>query len=92
MNRTTARGHRKARIDLGRAAYFGDGPWDVRATAALGIPMVGIGRRCRQLRDLGVRFAFRDYTDPDGILSALALLRTEGANKAVPAACDNARP
>lgn len=67
----------RAGADLGSVVYFGDAPWDVRVSATLGIPMIGIGRRCAQLRDLGLRFAFRDYTQPETIMRALAELRAE---------------
>jgi beta-phosphoglucomutase-like phosphatase (HAD superfamily) len=67
----------RAGFDLASVVYFGDAPWDARASAVLGIPMIGIGRRWEQLRDLGVRYTFRDYTNPDRIIDALAVLRTE---------------
>lgn len=71
----------RAGFDLGSVVYFGDAPWDVRVSTALGIPMIGIGRRFEQLRESGVRFAFRDYTNPDEILSALALLKAKMPSK-----------
>jgi beta-phosphoglucomutase-like phosphatase (HAD superfamily) len=60
-----------AGFDIGSVVYFGDAPWDVRACAALGIPMIGIGRRHGRLRELGIRHAFRDYSDPDAIIGAI---------------------
>jgi beta-phosphoglucomutase-like phosphatase (HAD superfamily) len=62
---------RRAGFDLSSAIYFADGPWDVRASAELGIPMIGIGRRWKRLHDLGVRYAFRDYSNPDEIIEAM---------------------
>ena len=59
---------------LSSAIYFGDGAWDVRVCTELGIPMIGIGRRHRQLRSLGIPDTFRDYSDPDIILDALYVL------------------
>ena len=67
----------RAGFDLTSAVYFGDASWDVAVSTALGIPMIGIGRRIDQLRELGVRFVFRDYTNPDAILKALAVLKAE---------------
>jgi beta-phosphoglucomutase-like phosphatase (HAD superfamily) len=64
----------RAGHDLASAVYFGDAPWDVRVCAKLGIPMIGIGRRHRQLRSLGIPHAFRDYSDPERILDALHVL------------------
>lgn len=61
----------RAGHELSSAVYFGDAPWDVRVSKELGIPMIGVGRRCEQLRQLGLRFAFRDYTDPEQIMNAL---------------------
>jgi len=67
----------RAGFELDSVVYFGDAPWDVRATSELGIPMIGIGRRCNQLRKLGVKFAFRDYSDPEGIMTAVHILGEE---------------
>ena len=39
----------RAGFDLSSVAYFGDAPWDVLVSTTLGIPMIGIGRRCEQL-------------------------------------------
>jgi phosphoglycolate phosphatase-like HAD superfamily hydrolase len=64
----------RAGFEIDSAVYFGDAPWDVRVTSELGIPMIGIGRRCEQLRQLGVRFAFRDYSDSESIMTALHVI------------------
>jgi beta-phosphoglucomutase-like phosphatase (HAD superfamily) len=71
----------RAGFDLSSVIYFGDAPWDVRASHVLGIPMIGIGRRWEHLRTLGIRHAFRDYTDADAIIRAMLELR----------ACDQSR-
>jgi phosphoglycolate phosphatase-like HAD superfamily hydrolase len=67
----------RAGFGLSSVVYFGDASWDVAVSRALGIPMIGIGRRIEQLRALHVRFTFRDYSDPDAILAALQILRSE---------------
>lgn len=67
----------RAGFDPARAVYFGDGVWDVRATRALGIPMIGIGRKIDRLRGLGVEHVFRDYRDGDAILDVLGRLRAK---------------
>jgi phosphoglycolate phosphatase-like HAD superfamily hydrolase len=72
---------RRAGCELSCAVYFGDGPWDVRACARLGIPMIGIGRRHEQLRSLGVRHTFRDYREPQGIFAALRDLGFDSLNR-----------
>ncbi|QDV05076.1 haloacid dehalogenase-like hydrolase [Planctomycetes bacterium Poly30] len=58
----------RAGATLERAVYFGDAPWDVEASRALGIPMIGIGRR---VQELGTRNSFRDFSQPDPILKVL---------------------
>lgn len=68
----------RAGVDLSSAVYFGDGPWDVRASASLGIPLIGIGRGCERLRELGVRHAFPDYADGDAIIRALKSYSRQG--------------
>jgi phosphoglycolate phosphatase-like HAD superfamily hydrolase len=68
---------RRAGFDLSSVVFFGDAPWDVRVTTALGIPMIGIGRRYEQLRALGLRYVFRDYTEPDKIIDALLALKAQ---------------
>lgn len=58
---------KRAGIDLSSAVYFGDAPWDVKACDFLDLPMIGIGRRIAQLRELGLQNTFRDFTQPDSI-------------------------
>ena len=65
----------RAGYDLSSVVYFGDAPWDVHVSRALGIPLIGIGRRAELLRSMGVPAVFRDYTDPDAILAVLHSLK-----------------
>jgi len=62
---------RRAGHGLSSSVYFGDAAWDVQACKILGLPMIGIGRRHRTLRSLGIAHTFRDYSEPDRILDAL---------------------
>lgn len=61
-------------MDLAAAVYIADGPWDVTASEALGVPMIGVGRRIERLRALGVRYVFRDYTDSAAMIAAMLRL------------------
>lgn len=61
----------RAGFDLASVVYFGDAPWDARLSDILGLPMIGIGRRYEQLRELGVQRVFRDYSDADRIIEAM---------------------
>lgn len=61
----------RAGFEIASVIYFGDGPWDARVSRILGVPMIGIGRRIRQLRALGVEHTFRDYSDADAIIRVL---------------------
>jgi phosphoglycolate phosphatase-like HAD superfamily hydrolase len=65
----------RAGFNLSSVVYFGDAPWDIRVSRALNIPMIGIGRRDEQLRTLGLRYVFRDYSEHDKIIDALRALR-----------------
>jgi phosphoglycolate phosphatase-like HAD superfamily hydrolase len=69
----------RAGYETSSVVYFGDAPWDVRVSAVLGIPMIGIGRRIDQLKALGVTNVFRDYTDAEAILPVLRALK--GSNR-----------
>jgi len=64
----------RAGFDLASVVYFGDAPWDARVSAILSVPMIGIGRRYEQLRELGVRHVFRDYSDADRIIEVMMAL------------------
>ena len=81
----------RAGFALGSVVYFGDAPWDVRVRTELGIQMIGIGRRHELLRKMGVRFAFRDYSEPEEILTALTFIRAGLPNNALQATREDAR-
>lgn len=57
-----------------RTVYVGDGVWDARACAALGLPMVGVAvdaaARAR-LESHGVAPVLQDLADPGAVLEAL---------------------
>ena len=56
-----------------RAVYVGDGPWDVKAARALGMPFVGVDRRdSGALSSAGAREVLADYRDIEAALAALA--------------------
>ena len=65
----------RAGFALSSIVHFGDGPWDVKATRAVGVPMIGLGRGYTKLHSLGVENVFRDYTDADSIISVLDTFR-----------------
>lgn len=73
----------RAGFDLTSVVFFGDDPWDHRVSTALGIPMIGIGRRCDALRDIGVRHTFRDYSEPDRIIEVLSAMKKNMPNREV---------
>jgi len=54
-----------------RVVALGDGPWDVRAAAELGIPFIGIGGRAPELRRLGASYVLPDYRDVEALRRAL---------------------
>jgi beta-phosphoglucomutase-like phosphatase (HAD superfamily) len=66
----------RAGFEISSVVYFGDAPWDVNVSAALGIPMIGIGRRINQLRSMGVQHVFRDYSDDSAIIGSLLAIRS----------------
>ena len=61
----------RAGFEISSVVYFGDAPWDVRVSKLLEIPMIGIGRRFKQLSDLGIVDVFRDYSEPEKIIEVL---------------------
>ncbi|HUG09715.1 MAG TPA: HAD family hydrolase [Opitutaceae bacterium] len=67
----------RAGFPLSSVVYFGDAPWDVRVSRTLGVAMIGIGRRIQRLRELGVEYVFRDYSDSDAIIRVLCDLKKE---------------
>ncbi len=58
---------KRSGYELSSAVYFGDAPWDVQACERLGIPMIGIGRRSEELRELGLNLVFRDFSNPEEV-------------------------
>ena len=56
----------------GRTVYVGDGPWDVRAARALGMPFIGVDAQSTGvLRHAGVRHVIGGYRDFAVFQSAL---------------------
>ena len=79
----------RAGIDFTSAVYFGDAPWDVKACASLGIPMIGIGRRIGLLEELGLLNTFRNFTCYEAVLETfLSINNAEqaGGRNALPRA------
>jgi len=64
----------RAGYNLDRVIYFGDGPWDLSACRALGIPFIGMGRKTGRLREGRAGYTFRDFLDPGAILAAMEKL------------------
>lgn len=62
----------RAGCDLTDAVYVGDGLWDLQATQALGIPLIGIGRKHTLLRERGARHTFPSFQDRAAFFKALA--------------------
>ena len=54
---------------LGRATYFGDGAWDLRASAELGYDFIAVGRAVAHSS------AYADLRDTEAILARLGLSR-----------------
>ena len=56
-----------------RVVYVGDAIWDVRSSAALGLPFVGIarGERADRLRREGAGEVLHDFADSDAFIAAL---------------------
>ena len=55
-----------------RVVYVGDAAWDVKASQALGLPFLGIGKRRRQLLAVGATHALPDFNDLSAYWPALA--------------------
>lgn len=68
----------RAGFELSSVVYFGDAPWDVKVCLENNIKMVGIGRRISQLRELGIKYTFRDYSDADEIIDVLLEFKETG--------------
>jgi hypothetical protein len=58
---------------FGRATYFGDGPWDQRATAAIGYDFVAIGHAVSH------SVTYADLRDTDAIVARLTISANEEA-------------
>jgi phosphoglycolate phosphatase-like HAD superfamily hydrolase len=63
-----------------RIVYVGDGPWDLKAAAALGYGFIGVGSRLQGLKDAGVRHLHRDYLDIEAVLASVTGLLQPGAS------------
>lgn len=52
---------------------FGDGVWDVRCAANLGLPIVavGSGAEAERLRGAGARVTISDFADPERVFAAM---------------------
>jgi phosphoglycolate phosphatase-like HAD superfamily hydrolase len=69
----------RAGFELESVIYLGDALWDLRVSRELNIPMIGMGRRYDTLQMQGVPDTFRDYSEPERIISALlAIARSKG--------------
>jgi phosphoglycolate phosphatase-like HAD superfamily hydrolase len=62
--------------ELSRATYFGDGPWDRRASAELGYDFVAVGTAVPH------DVAFADLRDTEAILAQLAIATNKGGESA----------
>ena len=62
ISRTAIMQHclRQLNVDDGSAVYFGDAPWDVKATAALGWRFIGVGAQLQDSCDVWIS----DFSDP----------------------------
>jgi phosphoglycolate phosphatase-like HAD superfamily hydrolase len=69
---------RAIRLSAGEAfstcVSVGDGAWDAKTAAALGIPFIGVARRApgARLRDLGATLVVEDLRDGDAFVAAIA--------------------
>ena len=69
-----ARAHEQAGVDdFARIVCIGDGIWDVRTAASLGLPCVGVGTggRAQRLAAEGASHVVPDFTDLEAIFNAL---------------------
>ena len=71
------------RDGFGKVVYVGDGAWDCRAAASLGLAFVGVQdtREATVLRDAGAETVIRDYSDLDVFLAALEEARAPAASE-----------
>lgn len=63
------------RSHRGRAVSVGDGAWDAKTAAELGLPFIGVAQdeRATQLLELGARAVVRDFVDWPRFMSALEI-------------------
>jgi len=54
-----------------RIVYLGDGPWDLKASRALGFAFIGIGARLRTLQEAGVERVHADYRPVEPVLASI---------------------
>jgi phosphoglycolate phosphatase-like HAD superfamily hydrolase len=61
------------RNDFDRIVSIGDGVWDVRAAAALGLPFIGVGegQRAERLRAAGAETILSDFSDLATVIARL---------------------
>lgn len=60
------------RTNFNRIIYFGDGVWDLKASAELNIDFIGIDFGSKgKLRELGAKVVFTDFSDKESILDAI---------------------
>jgi phosphoglycolate phosphatase-like HAD superfamily hydrolase len=61
------------REDFDRIVSIGDGVWDVRTAARLGLPFVGVacGARAEMLREAGAKHVIPDFEDTDRFFKLL---------------------
>lgn len=68
----------RARVDLPECVYVGDGLWDLKATAELGIPLIGVGARHEELRAKGASSAIPDFGDTNAFLEQIEFVTQRG--------------
>ena len=59
--------------DFARIVCIGDGVWDVRTAASLGLPCIGVGTagRAERLAAAGATRVVPDFTDLEAVFNAL---------------------
>jgi len=62
--------------------YLGDGPWDLKASQALGYGFIGVGARLQALQEAGVRHLHEDYRDIEAVLASIAAVLKPPINEA----------
>lgn len=64
----------RARRPVCESIYVGDGTWDLRATRALGIPFIGVGKNIERLQSAGSPWVLPDL-NPDAFFATLDQVR-----------------